>query len=143
VADYRLRAVRDVRARTERARVGELASAVGDARATQARLDGAKERSKAARDAVAAALVARDTLLSSGATSTQLAQAERFVARRRKALADALAEEVRCEVAHLEREGDADAARLTLRRARAEREVIERHFERWRTEQKKLADRRE
>jgi hypothetical protein len=143
VADYRLRAVRDVRARTERARVGELASAVGDARATQARLDAAKERSKAARNAVDEAVVARDTLLSSGATSTQLAQAERFVTRLRRALADEVAEEVRCEVAHLEREGDADAARLTLRRARAERDVIELHFERWRASQKKLGERRE
>jgi hypothetical protein len=143
VADYRLRAVRDVRARTERARVGELASAVGDARATQARLDAAKERSKAARNAVDEAVVARDTLLSSGATSTQLAQADRFIARLRKALGDALAEEVRCEVAQLERDGHADAARLTLRRARAERDVIERHFERWRASQKKLGERRD
>jgi hypothetical protein len=30
-----------------------------------------------------------------------------------------------------------------LARARADREVIERHFERWRTERKKLLDRRE
>ena len=132
-----------MRVRTERARVGELASAVGDAQATQARLDAAKARTQAARDAVRAAVVARDTLLSSGATSTQLTQADRFIARRRKELADALAEEVRCEVIHLEREGHADAARLTLRRARAEREVIERHFARWRASQKKLAERRE
>lgn len=112
-------------------------------RVTQARLDAAKARTQAAREAVHAAVVARATLLSSGATSTQLTQADRFIARRRHELSVLVAEEVRCEVSHLEREGDADAARLMLRRARGEREVIERHFERWRAERKKLADRRE
>lgn len=69
--------------------------------------------------------------------------AERFVARRRRDLADALAEESRAEEAHAARLGHVDVARSSLTRARAEREVIERHFERWRTERKKLAERRE
>ncbi|NVB82055.1 MAG: hypothetical protein HOV81_26980 [Kofleriaceae bacterium] len=69
--------------------------------------------------------------------------AERFVARRRRDLADALAEEARAEDAHDARLGHVDAARSSLTRAHAEREVIERHFERWRTERKKLAERRE
>lgn len=69
--------------------------------------------------------------------------ADRFVARRRRELADALAEEAHAEDAHEARLGHVDAARRSLARARAEREVIERHFERWRTERRKLAERRE
>lgn len=143
MADYRLSAVRDARARAERAKQGELADAVGDARQTQSRLDGARARTVAARTAVTEANDARQQLLSAGASSTALAQADKFIARRRHELELALADEDRCEAAHAEREGHIDAARITLRRARAEREVIERHFERWRQERKKLADRRE
>lgn len=69
--------------------------------------------------------------------------AERFVARRRRELDDVSAEEGRAEDAHAARLGHVDTAQRTLTRARADREVIERHFERWRTERKKLAERRE
>ena len=140
---YRLAAVRDVRARDEKSRKAELSSAVGDARETQAKLDAAHARTKAAQDALGAAQTARETQLSTGATTTQLARADQFIARRRRELAQTIAEEARCEATHTERQGTVDAARLVLARARADREVIERHFERWREARRKLADRRE
>ena len=140
---YRLAAVRDVRARDEKSRKAELSSAVGDARETQARLDAARARTRAAQTALAAAQSTRETLFSTGATTAQLARADQFIARRRRELAQTIAEEARCEAAHSERQGKVDAARLVLARARADREVIERHFERWRAERKKLAERRE
>ena len=132
-----------MRARNERAKQGELAEAVGDAHQTQARLDAARVRTVAARTRLSDAIATRDTLLASGATSTHLTAAERFIARRRHELEAALADELRCEVGHAEVQGHVDAARLSLRRARAEREVIERHFERWREAKRKLADRRD
>lgn len=139
MADYRLSAVRDARARSERAKQGELADAVGDARQTQARLDAARARTVAARTALSDALAARHGLLTAGA----LATADKFIARRRHELTSALADEDRAVAAHATHTQQIDTARLALRRARAERQVIERHFEHWRTEQKKLADRRE
>lgn len=140
---YRLAAVRDVRARDERSRKAELSSAVGDARETQAKLDAARARTKASQTALAAAQSTRETLFSTGATTSQLARADQFITRRRRELAQTIAEEARCEAAHSQRQDKVDAARLVLARARADREVIERHFERWRTERKKLAERRE
>jgi len=140
---YRLAAVRDVRARNEKARKGELAVAVGDAHEILAKLDAARTRTKAARDAVVAGCAGRDALASAGATGAQLALADQFIARRRRELDQTVAEEIRCEAAHAERQGKVDAARLVLARSRAERQVIERHFERWRDERKKLLDRRE
>ena len=140
---YRLAAVRDVRTRDEKTRKGQLANAVGDARVTQATLDAARVRTQAARTALQAARSSRDALLDAGATSAQLTSTDRFVIRRRRELDQAVADEARTEVAHAERQGEVDAARLVLARARADREVIERHFERWRTERRKLADRRE
>jgi hypothetical protein len=112
---------------------------VGDARQTEDRLAGMRGRVTAARDAVAAALAARDAQ----PTAARRTLAERFVARRRRELAAALDDVARAEAVHDERLGAVDAARRTLARARAEREVIERHFERWRQERKKLAERRE
>jgi hypothetical protein len=143
VADdrYRLSPVREARARDERVRRGDLAAAIGDARETQGRLEAARARTVAARTALAGAVATRDSLLSG--TPDRLVMADRFVARRRRDLADALAEEARAEDTHDARLGHVDAARSSLTRARAEREVIERHFERWRTERKKLAERRE
>jgi hypothetical protein len=140
---YRLAAVREVRARDEKSRKAELSSAAFDARETQARLDAARARTKAAQAALATAQTTRETQLSTGATTAQLTRADQFIARRRRELAQTIAEEARCEAAHAERQGKVDAARLVLARARAEREVIERHFERWRAERKKLAERRE
>lgn len=140
---YRLAPVRDLRVRDEKARKGELAAAVGGARETQARLDAARAHTVSAQTSLAAARGSREAQLASGATGEQLARADQFVARRRRELERAIAEEARTEAAHAERQGDVDAARLVLARARADREVIERHFARWRDEKRKLADRRE
>jgi len=140
---YRLAAVRDVRARDEQARKGDLAVAVGDARQTQGRLDAARARTAAARAALLTAQKTRDALVSAGAAGSELVRAEEYIARRRRELQAVTAEEVRCEAMHAGRLDEVDAARRTLTRARAERQVIERHFERWREDRKKLAERRE
>ena len=105
---YRLAPLRDVRTRDEKTRKGELASAVGDARETQAKLDAARARTQAARAVLDVALTTRDT-----------------------------------ELAHDARLDHIDVARGTLARARADREVIERHFARWRDDQRKLRERRD
>jgi hypothetical protein len=52
-------------------------------------------------------------------------------------------EELRAEAAHGSRLGSLDEARARLARARADREVIERHFASWRQARAKLAERRE
>jgi hypothetical protein len=122
---YRAAPVRDERARSERVKRGELAAAVGDAKQ-------AEDRLTTAREALAAAITARDA----EPTAARRALADRFVARRRHELAD-IAD------AALRAGGAVDSARRTLARARADREVIERHFARWREERRKLADRRE
>jgi hypothetical protein len=140
---YRLAAVRELRTRDEKSRKGELANAVGDARETLAKLEATRARTQTAKAAWLGARASRDQLLDAGATSQQLAHADHFIARRRHELDRAVAEELRCEAAHAERQGNVDAAQLVLARSRAEREVIERHFERWRSERRKLADRRE
>lgn len=140
---YRLAAVRDVRARAERARQGELAVAVGDASDKAIRLDAARGRTTAARAALLVALQAREELLAAGTSATGLLRAERYITRRRRELDAAIGDELRCEAIHAGRLDEVDAARQTLTRARAERQVIERHFERWRDEKKKLAERRE
>ncbi|HEY5945714.1 MAG TPA: hypothetical protein VIV40_09495 [Kofleriaceae bacterium] len=140
---YRLAPVRDARARNEQVRRGDLAAAVGDARETQARLDAARARTQAARDAVAAAVAARDTLIRGAITPDALVLADRFIARRRGELDRAIGEELRAEAVHGSQLGSLDEARQRLARARAEREVIERHFAAWRKTQAKLAERRE
>ena len=68
---------------------------------------------------------------------------DRFIARRRAELDRAVGEELRAEAAHGTQLGSLDEARRRLVRARADREVIERHFARWREDRRKLADRRE
>ena len=140
---YRLAPVRDARARDERVRRGDLAVAVGDTRETQARLDAARARTQAARDALTAAVAARDTVSRADTTPAQLVLADRFIARRRTELDRMIGEELRAEAAHGSQLGSLDEARQRLVRARADREVIERHFARWRQTQAKLADRRE
>jgi hypothetical protein len=140
---YRLAPVRDARARDERARRGDLAAAVGDARETQARLDAARARTHVARAALAAAVAWQATPSPAQTTPAQLVLADRFIARRRSELDRALGEELRAEAAHDTRLGSLDEARRRLVRARVDREVIERHFTRWREARAKLADRRE
>jgi hypothetical protein len=140
---YRLAPVRDARARDEQVRRGDLAGAVGDARETAARLDAARARTATARRALEAAITARDTLVRGPVTPAQLVLADRFIARRRTELDRVLGEELRAEAAHDARLGSVDEARQRLARARADREVIERHFARWRHARHQLAERRE
>jgi hypothetical protein len=140
---YRLGAVRDARSRQERGKREELAAAVGDARATRARLDLARSRTHAARDRLAQAIVARDTLVDGGSTPARIALADKYATRCRHEVDAALGEELRAEAAHDTQLGSIELARRTLARARADRQVIERHFERWRDDKKKLAERRE
>jgi len=136
---YRLAPLRNVRERDERAVRGDLAAKVGDARETQARVEAARARTVAARTALTEAVSAREH----SATAAQLAAADRFIARRRRELDDAIGEELRAELAHEARIDHVDEARARLARARADRQIIERHFERWRDARRKLADRRE
>jgi hypothetical protein len=135
---YRLAPVRDVRARDEALRRGDLANAVGDARETETRLAAARERTERSRAALDAA---RSEALKQ-ATSQGLVLAEQFVARRRRELAEARDAELRASAVHDEQLGAVDLARGRLARARADRELIERHFARWREAQAKLAERR-
>ncbi len=74
---------------------------------------------------------------------TQLMRAEHYLTRLRRDLDAAVGEELRVEAAHGSRVDAVDVARGGLRRARAEREVIERHFASWRETQRKLAERRD
>jgi multidrug efflux pump subunit AcrA (membrane-fusion protein) len=136
---YRLSPLRDVRARDERVKRNDLAVAVDDARATEADVAAAVARIEAARSVLAKAIAARATLTSAHA----LALADRHITRRRKVLDDAVAEHARTQALHAGRVAVIDAARGKLTAARADKQVIERHFERWREQQRKLADRRD
>jgi hypothetical protein len=136
---YRLEPVRDARARDERTRKSALAGAIADASNADAQVTAARAASSAARLALDQALVARDATPSAHARVL----ADRFVTRRRRELADARTHELAAEAARADHQGVVDAARLQLARARADREVIERHFARWRDERKKAAERRE
>ena len=62
--------------------------------------------------------------------------------RRRHELDAALGEELRAEAAHTAQLGELDFQRRLLARARADRQVIDRHFARWREARGKLAERR-
>jgi hypothetical protein len=140
---YRLAPVRDARVRDEKVRRGDLATAAEGARETASRLDAARARTAAARTALTAAVAARDALTRGETTPARLVRAEEFITRRRLELDRAIGEELRAEAAHGTRLGSLDEARARLVRARADREVIERHFATWRQTQHKLAERRE
>jgi hypothetical protein len=143
---YQLAAVRDARERDERGKRGELASSVGDAREALARLEAAQGRTKQARTALAEALTAREACLAASPTPAwmaRIANADRFVMRRRHELDAALGEELRAHGSHDAHQGVVDVQRMRLARARADREVIDRHFARWREGKHKLAERRE
>lgn len=140
---YRLAPVREIRARDERVRQGDLADAVGDARRTEARVEAARAAVTAARDALAAARTALREHLATGATAEELARGERYLERLRAAITAALDSEARAVAAHQGQLANVDLARSRLATARAEKEVIERHFARWRTEQAKIRERRE
>lgn len=148
-ADYRLAPVHRVRALDELAKQGDLAGAVGDAKQTQAKIDAARARTEAIRAAIASARGAPERSGStpgarpSEATASTLSIVERYLARLRRDLEAALDELDRATAAHRGQLEAVDDARLRLARARADKEVIERHFARWREEKRKLADRRE
>jgi hypothetical protein len=138
---YRLAPLRDARSRDERVRRGDLAAAVGDAKHHDAAVAAAQARVAAGRTALAAAIAARTAL--GRATARELASAERFIDRRRREVARAVGEQLRAEAARDAGDASVDLARRTLARARADREVIDRHFAAWRDRRRKLADRRE
>src|SRR5688572_6508329 len=135
--DYRLAPVLDARDREERIRRGDLAAAVGGVRATAEIVATAAARVAAARTALENARTTPPE-----ATALELARAASYVARLRRDLEVALDAHARAEASHRGRIGEADQARDRLARARADRQVIERHFERWRETTRKLADRR-
>jgi len=140
---YRLAPVRDARVRDERVRKGDLASAASDARRTQARLDAAHDAVTTARAALAAAVTQGHDRLARGATADEVTRAERYVMRLRHALAAAQDAHARAHAVHRGQLASVDLARGRLASARADKEVIERHFARWRADQAKLAERRE
>src|SRR5512138_615344 len=134
---YRLAPVRDARNRDERARKSDLAAAVTEARATEAEVAAARARVDAA---VVAVESARTTISETSALA--LARRERFAARLRRDLELARDAHARAVASHAGRLAVLDAQRDRLGRARADKEVIERHFARWRAEQRKTAERR-
>ncbi|HVK83678.1 MAG TPA: hypothetical protein VM513_06200 [Kofleriaceae bacterium] len=140
---YRLTPVREARARDERVRTGDLAGAVGDARKTQARVDAAAASVASAREALGRARTGLRARLAAGATAVELVRGERYLERLRRAVEAAIDVHARAAAAHRGQLANVDLARARLARARADKELIERHFARWRIERAKLAERRE
>ena len=135
---YRLGPVQKVRSLDERAKQGDLAGAVGDAKKTQAKIDAATTRVETMRAAIQRA---RGGLM--GGSASSVAIADRYLARLRRDLDAALDELDRASAAHRGQLDVVDAARARLVRARADKEIVERHFARWREDKRKLAERRE
>lgn len=141
-ARYRLTRMREVRARDARLRRGELATQAGDERELAAQADAAAHRVALAAAAVTAAAAARDRLLGRGASAAAIVLAERHLQRLRRTL-DAERGALARALAHHAGQLDAvAAARARLAAARADREVIERHFAAWRARRKKRTERR-
>jgi hypothetical protein len=135
---YRLAPVRDARDREERVQRGNLAATIDQARASEAQVATAAARVTAAETALT-----RARIVTAETTALAHARTERFAAKLRAALELARDEHARAVASHRGQLATVDAARDRLTRARADREVIERHFTRWREERQKLADRRE
>jgi hypothetical protein len=142
-ARYQLSPVRDARERDERVRRAELADAVDRAHAARADLAVIAGRIERGRAAIADATARRELLLERGAAAHAIAGLERYVGRLRRELESARDEQLRAEALHRGQLDAVDVARERLVRARAEREVIERHFAAWRAERQRLAERRE
>lgn len=140
---YRLAPVREARARDERTTQGALATAVGDTRAVAARLALAARQVEVARAALSAAEGAARALVTAGTTPATLTIAAHHTARRRRDLDAALDAHARAAAAHAGQVATVDAARDRLARARAARELLERHFTRWRAARAQLAERRD
>jgi len=124
-------------------RRGDLAAATSVAVASQAQVDAAARRVDEARAKVDAARSAHTALVAAGTTSVAVVRSEQFIARVRRDHEVAIEAHARAEASHRGQTDAVDAARGRLARARADKEVIERHFARWRTERAKLAERRE
>ncbi len=140
---YRLAPLRDARTREEQAKRGDLAGAVGDARLAADDVAAATQRIAQVRDAVTAATAARDRALAQGGAAGTMAHLDHHLRRLRRdldAAQDALA---RAEARHRGQLDLVDLAQASLARARAARELIERHFAAWRAQRHKLAERRE
>jgi hypothetical protein len=135
--------MRDARARDERVRRAELAGTLEEAQRLAADLEGATDRVARARAAIAAATATRDAMLVEGAPVAAVARHDRYLRRLRRDLDDARGELVRADARHRGQLDAVDDARRRLTLARAEREVIERHFAAWRAERRKLAERRD
>jgi hypothetical protein len=135
---YRLAPVRDARDREERVQRGNLAVTIEQARASEAQVAAAAARVTAATAALdkARAPVAE-------ASAIAIARTEQFIAKLRRAVELARDEHARAVASHRGQLATVDAARDRLARARADKEVIERHFTRWREDRAKLADRRQ
>lgn len=136
--EYRLKPVQTVRSLDERAKQGDLAGAASDAKKTQAKIDAADARVQSIRAAIDRARSGRRD-----STASSIVIAERYLARLRRDLEAALDELDRARAVHRGQMEVVDAARARLARARADKEIVERHFARWRDEKRKLADRRE
>ncbi len=134
---YRLAPVRAARDREERVQRGNLAATIDHARASEHQVSAVAARVAAAEASLVSARIVREQ-----STAFALARTERFVAKLRAALELARDEHARAVASHRGQLATVDAARDRLTRARADREVIERHFARWRDERQKLADRR-
>jgi hypothetical protein len=142
-ARYRLEPMREARTRDERARRADLAGAVGDAQRLAADLAAIAGRTERARTAIEAARTARDAALAGRALAAVIAYHDRYLRRLRRELEAAIGEQLRAEARHRGQLDAVDDARQQLTLAHAQREVIERHFAAWRTERRKLAERRE
>ena len=134
---YRLGPLRQVRDHAERAKRNDLAVAVGDARVTAEEVAAAAGRVEAARAVLAKAQA------TSCESAHELALRDRYIARLRGRLDDAVAEHARARAAHAGKLASLDTARGALTAARADKELVERHFAQWRKTQQKLAERRE
>jgi hypothetical protein len=143
VDPYRLGPLRDARGRDERVKRSDLAVAVADARETAGAVAAAVRRVAEARAAIVEGRRAYTALIAAGAAPGMLALADRYTDRRRRDLDAAIGEQLRAEAVHAGRLAAIDDARGRLAVARADRELIERHFARWREARKKLAERRE
>jgi hypothetical protein len=142
-ARYRLAPMREVRARDERLKRGDLAGAVGDAHALAAEVAQVASRVVSARAAIAAATATRDRMLAEGAAGATLVRLEHYLGRRRRELEAVRGELLRAEARHHGQLDAVTAARGRLTLARADREIIERHFAAWRAARRKLVERRD
>jgi hypothetical protein len=135
---YRAAPVRVQRVHVENVRRGELATAAEHVRDAQATLAELRARSDAAR----ARLAVAQRAVEEAPQAVRRVFAERFAARCRRLLAAATDAVAEGEETLADRTTTTDVARRALLRARREREIIERHFARWREAKRKLVERR-